>query len=36
MSVQYGESPVSTQELRDFYDQEFKKIIIKDEDRAYE
>lgn len=36
MSVKYGEAPANIQELRDFYDQEFKKVLIKDEDRAYQ
>ena len=35
MTKTYTETQITTQELRDFYDQEFKRNIIKDEDRAY-
>ena len=35
MTRAYGLTPANTDELREFYDQEFKKGIIKDEDRAY-
>ena len=35
MTVQYGKTAENIQELRDFYNDEFKKVLIKDEDRAY-
>ena len=36
MTVQYAKAAENIQELRNFYNQEFKKVIIKDEDRAYQ
>ena len=36
MTKQLAATPVSIQELRDFYDEEFKRSVIKDEDRAYQ
>ena len=36
MTKPFVATQVSIQELRDFYDEEFKRSVIKDEDRAYQ